>query len=174
MLAESAQPQWIASSLSCFCLLWKKETFSWDTYRCVITWHVCTALTNFLLDWAAETPARQRTSWCDRPIIIQDYPALTSLCFFTLSFPGVREETVANAAWWQGTSAQVEDTVNGSYGAACHVIIQTVPYCSVFQQLVICLISVLENNGMIITTKTDTHTGGRGQRGRFVNETFFH
>lgn len=49
----------------------------------------------------------------------------------------------------------VEDTVNESYGAACQGIIQTVPYYSVFQQLVICLISVLEPNGMVIKTKTD-------------------
>lgn len=75
-----------------FGLLEKKDTLRWVMYRYVITQHVCTALTNFLLDWAAKTPAPQSTSWCDRPIFKQDYPGLQSLCFVALSFPAVLNE----------------------------------------------------------------------------------
>lgn len=56
----------------------------------------------------------------------------------------------------------MEDTVNEDYRAACQGIIQTVPYYSIFQQLVICLISVLESNGTIIKTRTDRQTEGEG------------
>lgn len=60
--------------------------------------------------------------------------------------------------------------MNENYGVACQGIIQVVPYYSIFQQLVICLISVLEPNGMIIKNKTD----GQREKGpvwSFLNET---
>lgn len=96
-----------------FCLLLRKETGGGDVYRCVITQHVCAALTNLIRDWAAKTPAAHSTSWCDRPIITQDYPELPSLCFFPLSFPAMTSETAANSAGRQGKNKPtVGDTVN--------------------------------------------------------------
>ena len=158
MLAERAEPQ---KDLFFFCLFMKKETGGRDVHRCVITQHVYNALTNLIRDWAAKTPAPYSTSWCDETIITQDYPELPSLCLFPLSFPAAASETAANSAGWQRNDSitkkttAVEDTVNENYRAACQGITQTVPYYSVFQQLVICLISVLESNRIIIKTKTD-------------------
>lgn len=60
-------------------------------------------------------------------------------------------------------------TLNANHIAACQGIIRTVPYYSVFQQLVICLIGALEFNGIIIKTETDR--GRRGHCGHILNET---
>lgn len=129
VLAERAEPQRI-SSFSC--LLLRKETGGWDMYRCVITQHVCAALTNLIWDRAAKTPAPYSTSWCDRPIITQDYPELPSLCFFPLSFPDIMSENWSKQCWVAGewmhemNKPAVEDTVNENFTAACQRIVQTV------------------------------------------------
>lgn len=100
---KQSRPSLFSSS----CLLKKKETGGGDMYRCVITQHVCIAPTNLIRAWAAQTPVPHGTSWCDKPIITQDYSELPSLCFLPLSFPAItyklkKTKTAVNSAGWQG------------------------------------------------------------------------
>lgn len=108
-----------------------------------------------------------------------NYTGLSSVTITLFLYPFISSHNVRNCCkcWLVARGGddctrrkqQQWKTLNANHIAACRGIIRTVPYYSVFQQLVICLIGALELNGIIIKTETDR--GRRGHCGHILNET---
>lgn len=108
-----------------------------------------------------------------------NYTGLSSVTITLFLYPFISSHNVRNCCkcWlvarggddYTRRKQQQWKTLNANHIAACRGIIRTVPYYSVFQQLVICLIGALELNGIIIKTETDR--ARRGHCGHILNET---
>lgn len=155
-----------------FCLLLKKKRkiCGWDMYRCVITQHVCITLTNLIRDWAAKN-----TCFIQNQLMWQanNYTGLSWVTVTLFLYPFISSHNTRNCSerqcvaggWLHRKNTQWKILWKEDHGALCQGIIQMVPYYSVFQQLVICLISVLESNGFIIRPRqSDRQTEGEEVR----------
>lgn len=72
----------------------------------------------------------------------------------------VKTQAAVKSAGWQGSDCMRRIKTTNEQTAEERPVkeSQTVPYYSIFQQLVICLISLLESNGIIIKTQTERQT----------------